>query len=73
MGLVLGNLEIIKNINDSFKSKDDNKNNYISTNYLYSSPNNTGRIIGVKPINVNRNSNLISKKYIKTKPKIKGK
>ena len=73
MGLVLGNLELIKNINDSFKSKDDNKNNYISTNYLYSSPNNTGRIIGVKPINVNRNSNLISKKYIKTKPKIKGK
>ena len=72
MGLVLGNLELIKNINDSFKSKDDKKN-YSSSNYLCSSPNNTGRIIGIKPINVNRNSNLISKKYIKTKPKIKGK
>ena len=69
--LGLGNLELIKNINDSFKTKDDNKKNYSSTNYLYSSPNNTGRNFGVKLINVNRNSNLISKKYIKTKSKIK--
>jgi hypothetical protein len=70
---ILGHLELIKNINDSFKTKEDNKKNYSSTNYLCSSPNNTGRINGVKPINVNRNSNLISKKYIKTKSKIKGK
>ena len=65
-------IDFIKNINDSFKSRDVKKN-YCSTNYLYSSPNNTGRISGIKPINVNRNSNLISKKYIKTKAKIKGK
>ena len=70
---ILGHLELIKNINDSFKTREDNKKNYSSTNYLCSSPNNTGRINGVKPINVNRNSNLISKKYIKTKSKIKGK
>ena len=71
--LGLGNFELIKNINDSFKTKEDNKKNYSSTNYLYSSPNNTGRIFGIKPINVNRNSNLISKKYIKAKKRIKGK
>ena len=71
--LGLGNFELIKNINESFKTRDDNKKNYSSTNYLYSSPNSTGRIFGIKPINVNRNSNLISKKYIKTKKKIKGK
>ena len=70
---ILGHLELIKNINNSFKTKEDNRKNYNSTNYLYSSPNNTGRTSGVKPINVNRNSNLISKKYIKTNPKIKGK
>ena len=71
--LGLGNFELIKSINDSFKTRDDNKKNYSSTNYLYSSPNNTGRSFGIKLINVNRNSNLISKKYIKTKSKIKGK
>ena len=71
--LGLGNFELIKSINDSFKTRDDNKKNYSSTNYLCSSPNNTGRSFGIKLINVNRNSNLISKKYIKTKSKIKGK
>ena len=71
--LGLGNFELIKNINESFKTRDDNKKNYSSTNYLCSSPNNTGRSFGIKLINVNRNSNLISKKYIKTKSKIKGK
>ena len=72
-----GNFELIKNINDSFKTKDNRNNNYNSSmNYLYSSPNTDGRIIGIRPINVNRNSNLMSKKYIKyikAKPKIKGK
>ena len=71
---ILGHLELIKNINESFKTRDDNKKNYYnSTNYLCSSPNNTGRISGIKPINVNRNSNLINKKYLKAKPNIKGK
>ena len=70
----MGHLELIKNINESFKTRDDNKKNYYNnTNYLCSSPNNTGRISGIKPINVNRNSNLINKKYLKAKPNIKGK
>ena len=62
------------NINDdnpeSFKAKDDYKNINTSNN-LYLSPNSTGRIFSVQPINVNRNNNLMSKKIIKTKQKIK--
>jgi hypothetical protein len=62
------------NINDdnheSFKTKDDYKNVNTSNN-LYRSPNSTGRIFSVQPINVNRNNNLMSKKIIKTKQKIK--
>ena len=58
------------NANDSFKTKEDNKNINTSNN-LYSSPNTTGRIFTIQPINVNRNTNLMSKKNIKTKKKIK--
>ena len=63
-------MEIIRKINDSFRTKEDNKNLNVSNN-LYSSPNTTGRIFTIQPINVNRNINLISKKIVKTKQKIK--
>ena len=53
-------MEIIKKINDSFRTKEDNKNLNVSNN-LYSSPNTTGRIFTIQPINVNRNINLMSK------------
>ena len=59
--------DINENYNNSFKSKDGNKNNH---NY-YNSPNTTGRIFTVQPINVNRNTNLMSKKIAKTKQRIK--
>ena len=42
-----------------------------NSNHLYSSPNTTGRIFTIQPINVNRNTNLMSKKMVKTKQKIK--
>ena len=64
LGFRLENLELIKNISESFKTREDNKKNFNCSNYLCSSPKN-------KPINVNRNSKLISKKYIKAKPKTK--
>ena len=57
-------------INESFKTKEENRNLNTSNN-LYSSPNTTGRIFTIQPINVNRNTNLMSKKIIKTKQKIK--
>ena len=59
--------DINENYNNSFKTKDDNKNNL----NIYNSPNTTGRIFTVQPINVNRNTNLISKKIVKTKQRIK--
>ena len=59
-----------KKINDSFKTKEDTRNNNNSNN-LFCSPNTTGRIFTVQPINVNRNTNLMSKKIVKTKQKIK--
>jgi hypothetical protein len=62
--------DINKNINDSFKTKEDNKN-FNSSKNLYNSPNSTGRLFTMQPINVNRNNNLISKKIVKTKQKIK--
>ena len=63
-------MKIIRKINDSFRTKEDTKNLNVSNN-LYSSPNTTGRIFTIQPINVNRNINLISKKVVKTKQKIK--
>ena len=63
-------MEIVRKINDSFRTKEDTKNLNVSNN-LYSSPNTTGRIFTIQPINVNRNINLISKKIVKTKQKIK--
>ena len=62
--------EVIRRINDSFRNKENSKNLNISNN-LYSSPNTTGRIFTIQPINVNRNINLITKKVSKTKQKIK--
>ena len=62
-------IEMISKINDSYRSKEDNRNN--TSNNLYCSPNTTGRIFTIQPINVNRNINLLSKKLIKTKQKIK--
>ena len=67
------NMELIKIKNGSFKTKDDENANYISLIYLSSSPNTDIRNVGSRPINVNRNSNLMTKKYIKAKPKIKAK
>jgi hypothetical protein len=64
--------EVIRKINDSFRNKENTKNLNISNN-LYSSPNTTGRIFTIQPINVNRNNNLITKKESKTKQKIKKK
>ena len=52
-------------INESLKFKNQENNN------IYISPNTTGRNYIVKPINVNLNSNLFSKKNIKSKKKIK--
>ena len=71
LGFRLENLELIKNISESFKTREDNKKNFNCSNYLCSSPKNNGKIFEIKPINVNRNSKLISKKYIKAKPKTK--
>ena len=65
--------EEIKNLKERgecFKTKED-KNNMNNSNHLYSSPNTTGRIFTIQPINVNRNTNLMSKKMVKTKQKIK--
>ena len=62
--------DIHDKINDSFKTKEDTRNNN-NTNNLFCSPNTTGRIFTVQPINVNRNTNLMSKKFVKTKQKIK--
>ena len=64
LGFRLENLELIKNISESFKTREDNKKNFNCSNYLCSSPKNNGKIFEIKPINVNRNSKLISKKYI---------
>ena len=61
---------INEKINECFKTKED-KNNMNNSNHLYSSPNTTGRIFTIQPINVNRNTNLMSKKMVKTKQKIK--
>ena len=63
--------EIHEKINDSFKTKEDTRNNNNNSNNLFCSPNTTGRIFTVQPINVNRNTNLMSKKVTKTKQKIK--
>ena len=60
---------MISKFNDSYRSKEDNRNN--TSNNLYCSPNTTGRIFTIQPINVKRNINLVSKKLIKTKQKIK--
>ena len=57
--------ETEEKINDSVKYKNQENNN------IYISPNTTGRNYIVKPINVNRNSNLFSKKNNKSKKKIK--
>ena len=59
---------INENNNNLFKTKEDNKAN---NNYFYNSPNTTGRIFTVQPINVNRNTNLMSKKIVKTRQRIK--
>ena len=72
---IAGKTEFKKiNINDKmndvyFKTKEDASNE--NPENLYSSPYTTGRIFTIQPINVNRNSNLISKKIVKTKQKIK--
>ena len=66
--------EITRVIDDeSFRVKEDNKNtnNLNISNNLYSSPNTTGRIFTIQPINVNRNNNLASRKIIKNKQRIK--
>ena len=57
------------NGNESLKITYDLRN--INNNKLYFSPKTTGRINTIQPINVNRNTNLMSKKIIKTKQKIK--
>ena len=54
--------------NDSFENKEKDNNN---SKKVYISTNTTGRIIHVHPINVNRNSNLFSKKNNKSKQTIK--
>ena len=56
--------------NESFKTKEDIKNlkNYTK---IYLSPNTTGRITTIQPINTNKNSTFLSKKITKTKQKIK--
>ena len=58
------------NGNNSFKTKDDYRN-FDNSKTLYPSPKTTGRNITIQPINVNRNTNLISRKAVKTKQKIK--
>ena len=63
-------ININDKINDAyFKTKEDTNNK--NSDNLYSSPYTTGRIFTIQPINVNRNSNLMSKKIVKTKQKIK--
>ena len=59
-----------ENGNESLKITYDLRN-INNTNKLYFSPKTTGRINTIQPINVNRNTNLMSKKIIKTKQKIK--
>ena len=66
---VVKGMEMVGKINDYLRVKEDNKN-YIFNN-LYSSPSNTGRIFTIQAINVNRNINLLSKKIIKTRQKVK--
>jgi hypothetical protein len=63
------NLE--KNKDNSFrnKEKNDKKENNFKNGFI--SPNTTGRNIVMQPINVNRNSNLLSKKITKSQKKIK--
>ena len=58
------------NGNESFKTRDDIRNINNSTK-IFLSPNSTGRIATIQPINVNRNTNLLSKKVVKTKQRIK--
>ena len=62
---------MLEKINNSFKTKEDTRSNNTNSNNLFCSPNTTGRIFTVQPINVNRNTNLMSKKVVKTKQKIK--
>ena len=60
-------ININERLNDVyFKTKEDK-----NSEHIYSSPYTSGRIFTIQPINVNRNSNLISKKIVKTKQKIK--
>ena len=56
--------------NESFKIKEDIRN-FKNYNKIYLSPNSTGRITTIQPINVNRNTTLIPKRITKTKQKIK--
>ena len=60
-----------KNKDNSFrnKEKNDKKENNFKNGFV--SPNSTGRNIAIQPINVNRNSNLLSRKIAKSNKKIK--
>ena len=57
-----------KNKDNSFRNKDKKENNFKNG---FVSPNSTGRNIAIQPINVNRNSNLLSRKIAKSNKKIK--
>ena len=65
------NEHLEKNKDTSFrnKEKNDKKENNLKNGFI--SPNSTGRNISIQPINVNRNSNLLSKKIAKSNKKIK--
>jgi len=65
------NEHLEKNKDNSFRNKE--KNDKIENNFKngFISPNTTGRNIAIQPINVNRNSNLLSKKITKSNKKIK--
>ena len=58
------------NENESFKTKNDIQN-INNSSKIFLSPNSTRRIATIQPINVNRNTNLLSKKIVKTIQRIK--